>query len=128
MSGSRPYTKKQIAQHKAEELTKKQIAQREAEEHSKEAGLVSLHHEIFKQLMQIPQAAAWIAQNVRIEHDIDQEEKTIDVKVMFIGDPSQGEDQLVVQCPGCQLSFDANEEAPQVVLATEIPEDAKQQG
>jgi hypothetical protein len=104
--------------------TKKQKAQRAAEEKSREEGLMHLHHEIFSQLMQIPQAAVWIAQNIRIQHDIDEESKTIDVKVMYIGQ-DQDEDQLIVQCPGCQLKFDANQEAPQITLATKIPDDAE---
>ncbi len=108
MNGSRPFTKKQIAQRKAED-------------ESREAGLVHLHHEIFSQLMQIPQAVSWVNNNIRISRDIDQEKKTIDVKVMFIGDPTQGEDQLVVHCPNCKLRFDANAEAPQIILATDIP-------
>ena len=104
-------------------FTKKQIAQRNAEAESREAGLVQLHHEVFSQLMQIPQAAKWIERNVRIQHDVDQDKQTIDIKVMYIGRPDHGEDQLVVQCPGCQLKFDANEEAPKVTLATQMPGD-----
>lgn len=109
MSGSRPFTNKQLKQ-------------RQAEEKSKAAGLAALQHEIFGQLMQIPQFATWFEKNVRIQHDVDQTSKTIDVKVIYIGDPEKDDDQEIVTCPGCRLKFDANEEAPQIQLAEKIPE------
>lgn len=115
MSEKRALTRKQ----KEEEAKKKQTQEQ----------TLALQHEVFFQMTRIPQFVDWFEKNIRISHDIDQDNQTIQVKVHYIGDePKTAPDQNVVRCPGCGVKFDANIEAKLVALATEIPPEAKPPG
>ena len=103
MSEKRAFTRTQKA-----EQAKRAEAQQET---------LALQHEIFFQLMKVPQFTKWFEQNIRVSHDIDQEEHTIQVQVHYVGEEGDPE-QNIVKCPGCQLKFDANIEAKLVALAT----------
>ena len=99
-------------------LTKKQKAE-ESKKKAVQKQTLELQHEIFFKLMKVPQFVGWFEKNIRVSHDIDQEKKTIGVTVLYVGDQ---EDQHIVKCPGCQLSFDADAETNLISLATSIPE------
>ena len=105
--------------------------------------------EVFAQLMKIKPYIEWMKDNIEIHDQIDHEKRTIDVIVAYKGPGKLSPDepspemvaeiqqaaeedaeplcppaQNIVNCPNCQLTFDANVEVPKISLATEIPKDA----
>lgn len=82
--------------------------------------------EIFGQLMMLKPFIEWMKEHIEIHDQIDEENKQIKTLVMVknIDEESRqkSDEQNIVRCPGCGVSFDSNAETSGIVLATRMPE------
>lgn len=85
------------------------------------------HLEIFSQLMRLRAFVEWMKDHIELHTQIDDKTQQISTLVMVknVDDestvPETSEDQHIVQCPGCGVSFDANAKTSSIVLANEMP-------
>lgn len=96
--------------------------------------------EVFAQLMKLKPFLKWMIANIEVHDQVDHKQQTIDTIVVYKGTekfegedeameavdgalqtPERSEDQNIVCCPNCQITFDANVEAPRIVLADKVP-------
>jgi hypothetical protein len=78
------------------------------------------HLEIFSQLMRLKAFVEWMKDHIELHTQIDGKTQQISTLVM-VKNVETSEDQHIVQCPGCGVSFDANAKTSSIVLANEMP-------